>query len=536
MEEKDMKRRESPINIRRQEFDAVLFDLDGVLTKTARAHALSWKALFDDYLEKAVGLEEDQRKPFDISKDYLSFVDGKPRYEGVRSFLGSRSISLEYGTPQDSPEENTVCGLGNRKNMIFQEHVKKKGVEIHEGAIELVLLLRQKGFKTGIVTSSKNCSLVLKTADLEGLFDVKVDGLVSAELGLKGKPHPDIFLQAAEALKVQPPRTIVFEDALAGVESGRRGNFGLVIGVDRTGQENDLLEKGAHLVVQDLSTIQVEGSTLLWTSLLGKLPSALEAVPDLKREFQDKKLVIALDYDGTLTPIVDRPEMAVLSDSMRETLKRLARQFQVLIISGRDLEAIRGFIQLEGLIYAGSHGFDISSPDEMNLDFQMGKEFLPLLDRIEKKLEKAIMPVQGALVERKKFSIAVHYRLVPEELVEKVEKIVDQTLSEEPKLRKGYGKMVFELKPDLDWDKGKALLWLLQALHLDNDRTLPIYIGDDITDEDAFLVLQERGTGIVVREGEEERYSMARYSLEHTGQVQDFLDMLAGLEKGGEAS
>ncbi|MBN1332476.1 MAG: trehalose-phosphatase [Synergistales bacterium] len=524
------------LNIRRQDFDAVLFDLDGVITRTARAHAISWKKLFDEYLEKAPGLDEHQRQPFDMEKDYRSYVDGKPRYDGVRSFLESRGIFLDHGTPDDTPEEKTICGLGNRKNMIFHEYLENNGVDIHKGSRELVLLLKQKGFRTAVVTSSRNCSLVLKAAELENLFDAQVDGLVSEELGLKGKPHPDIFLEASRQLKVSPERAMVFEDALAGVESGRNGNFGCVVGVDRTGQKERLLEKGAHIVVNDLSTIKVEGSNLLWATRIGDLPSALDEVESIKTEAKDRQLVISLDYDGTLTPIVDRPEMAVLSDNMKKCLQKVSAKFPVIIISGRDLDDIRDLIRLEGLIYAGSHGFDISSPREMDLAFQMGEEFLPLLDRIETLLKKEISKIEGTIVERKKFSIAVHYRLVSEGQAWKVEKIVDDILAETPRLRKGFGKMVFELKPDIDWDKGKALLWLLEGLQMDMDKTLPIYIGDDITDEDAFLVLQGSGIGIVVREGETLRNSMARYALENTVEVKDLLEVLAGMSLEGGIS
>ena len=531
-----MLKEKPPLNIRRKAFDAVLFDLDGVITRTAEVHAISWKKLFDEYLESAPDLDEDQRCPFDEEKDYRSYVDGKPRYQGVQSFLESRGIFLDQGDPHDLPGEKTICGLGNRKNQIFHEYLEKNGVNIHKGSKELVLLLKQKGFKTAVVTSSRNCSLVLKAAELENLFDVQVDGLVSGEMGLKGKPHPDIFLEAARQLNVLPERTMVFEDALAGVESGRKGNFGCVVGVDRIGQKERLLEKGADIVVKDLSSIQVEGDTLLWATRIGSLPSALHAVHEIAAEAQKRKLLISLDYDGTLTPIVDRPEMAVLSDNMRKTLKEVSSEFPVIIISGRDLGDIRDLVGLEELIYAGSHGFDISSPREIDLAFQMGEEFLPVLDQTETLLEKEMSTIEGSLVERKKFSIAVHYRLVPEDQVWKVEKMVDHILAETPELRKGFGKMVFELKPDIDWDKGKALLWLLEGLKMDMDKTLPLYIGDDITDEDAFLVLQGSGIGIVVREGESLRNSMARYSLENTMEVRDFLQMLVEIPREGGRS
>jgi trehalose 6-phosphate phosphatase len=180
-----------------EKFDAVLFDLDGVVTRTAKVHAASWKRLFDEYLENRAAGEGGSWKPFDIESDYNLYVDGKPRYDGVRSFLESRGIDLPYGSPDDSPDAETICGLGNRKNRIFNEHLKSHGVETYEIAVEFLQLLKENGFKTAVVSSSKNCRAVLTAAGIEDLFDARVDGVVSARIGLEGKPQPDIFLEAA---------------------------------------------------------------------------------------------------------------------------------------------------------------------------------------------------------------------------------------------------------------------------------------------------------------------------------------------------
>jgi len=251
--------KEPALTVGRTDYDAVLFDLDGVVTKTAKVHAASWKELFDAYLSERSARIGEPFEPFDIASDYQEYVDGKPRYEGVRSFLESRGITLPYGTPDDPPDKITVCGLGNRKNELFHEHLESSGVETYEHAVELLHRLKASGFKTAVVSSSKNCVAVLKAANLSDIFDARVDGVTSARLGLKGKPDPDTFLEAARKLGVAPDRAIVIEDAVSGVEAGRRGNFGCVIGVDRVGHAGALKESGADLVVSDLSQIAVNG-------------------------------------------------------------------------------------------------------------------------------------------------------------------------------------------------------------------------------------------------------------------------------------
>ncbi|RLB84546.1 MAG: beta-phosphoglucomutase family hydrolase, partial [Deltaproteobacteria bacterium] len=235
-------------------YDAVLFDLDGVVTRTADTHADAWKKLFDEYLQKKGG--KSGYIAFDIKEDYIKYVDGKPRYHGVKDFLNSRSINIPYGSVLDAPGAETICGLGNRKNQFFSDLLKKEGVKVYGTSIVLIHQLRKNGFKTAIVSSSKNCLQVLKAADIEALFDTRVDGLVSESLGLAGKPEPDIFLEAAKRLEVDAKRCVVVEDALSGVEAGQKGGFGLVIGVNRKDQAEQLKQEGAHLVVNDLCEIK----------------------------------------------------------------------------------------------------------------------------------------------------------------------------------------------------------------------------------------------------------------------------------------
>jgi len=248
--------RPAEAEIRSDLLDAVIFDLDGVITDTASVHAAAWKRMFDRLLaDRAANPGEDDR-PFS-QDDYLRYVDGKPRYDGVSSFLDSRGISLPRGEPGDPPSAETVCGLGNRKDGLFAEVLRQDGVTAFPTSVELLHRLRESGFRTAIISASRNCAQVLEAAGASDLFDVKVDGVDADALGLKGKPDPAVFLAAAERLGVEPHRAAVVEDALAGVEAGRLGGFGLVIGVDRVGQAQALREHGADVVVGDLAEVRV---------------------------------------------------------------------------------------------------------------------------------------------------------------------------------------------------------------------------------------------------------------------------------------
>lgn len=239
-----------------QDYDAVLFDLDGVLTQTARVHAAAWKKLFDQFLERRAKVTGKIFVPFDEDADYRRYVDGKPRYDGVDSFIRSRGITLPWGSPEDAPGKESVCGLGNMKDEYFMAHIRQNGVKVYEGSVAFVKLLRELDVKTAVVSSSNNCEAVLKAAEIADLFDVRVDGLDIARNKLKGKPAPDTFLEAVQQLKVKPSRAVVVEDAIAGVKAGRAGKFGYVIGVDRNGHPRPLHEAGADEVVTNLAQVQ----------------------------------------------------------------------------------------------------------------------------------------------------------------------------------------------------------------------------------------------------------------------------------------
>jgi len=252
-------------------FKAVVFDMDGVITKTALTHAAAWKKMFDEYLLKR---EKEHGEPFvefTHAADYLPYVDGKPRYKGVQSFLESRGINIPYGEPSDIPGTETICGLGNRKNYAFNEVLEKEGVEVYPSTVALLIELKKAGIKLGVASSSKNCKPVLERVDLLDIFDTRVDGVVSAELGLHGKPEPDIFTTACDFFGVKYAEAIVVEDAVSGVQAGKKGKFGFTLGIARENNQIELEEAGADFIVEDLDEIGgIEGLNELFIKFASK--------------------------------------------------------------------------------------------------------------------------------------------------------------------------------------------------------------------------------------------------------------------------
>jgi beta-phosphoglucomutase family hydrolase len=230
-----------------------LFDLDGVLTQTAKVHDAAWKQMFDQFLRERADQAGQPFRPFDPVKDYEEYVDGKPRADGTRSFLASRGITLPEGDPDDPPDAPTVNGLGNRKNVLLLEMIRTQGVEPYEGSVRYVRAVRDAGLRRAVVSSSANAHDVLVAAGIDDLFEARIDGIVARREQLRGKPAPDTFLAGAKALGLTPAEAVVFEDALAGVEAGRAGRFGYVVGVDHVGQAEALKAHGADIVVEDLA-------------------------------------------------------------------------------------------------------------------------------------------------------------------------------------------------------------------------------------------------------------------------------------------
>jgi alpha,alpha-trehalase len=272
------------VAIRAGEIDAVIFDMDGVVTDTASVHAAAWARMFDRFLERRASVTGEPFRPF-TEDDYRRHIDGKPRYDGVSSFLAARGITLPFGDASDPPDSETVCGLGNRKDRDFLDHLRRDGVAAFPTTVALVERLRRAGVRVAVISASRNLDAVLAAGGVDDLFEVRVGGAEAQRLGLAGKPDPAIFLEASRRLGVPPGRTAVVEDALAGVRAGRSGGFGLVVGVDRTGHRADLESAGADVVVGDLGEVTVE-TTL---SPVRDLPDALATRDDTSRVAEERQ-------------------------------------------------------------------------------------------------------------------------------------------------------------------------------------------------------------------------------------------------------
>jgi alpha,alpha-trehalase len=352
----------------------------------------------------------------------------------------------------------------------------------------------------------------------------------------QAKPAADMFLRAAGQLGVEPSEAVVVEDAIAGIQAGREGGFGLVAGVARKRAADQLRQAGADVAVHDLRQLDAASPATQAANRPQTRPTAIEHVDRIGRWLHDRELALFSDYDGTLTPIVRRPEEAALSEDVRSLLQALSERSTVAIVSGRDRADVEQMVQLDGLAYAGSHGFDIRGPG-IEMEHEGAKRALPELDEAEREARARIEPIQGARVERKRFAVAVHYREITDDSdVRRVEQAVDEIRAERLSLRKKGGKKIFELQPDVAWDKGRAILWLEKELGLDAARFVLIYIGDDVTDEDAFRVLQDREAGVGIRVAPPTGGTQASYWLRDCEDVRQFLQSLLGILQETEAA
>jgi trehalose 6-phosphate phosphatase len=501
--------------IDRTAIDTVVFGIDGVVTRTAAVDAAAWKQLFDDFLERRAFAAGLGWTPFDADDDYRVHVEGKARCDGVRSFLSSRDITLPEGTPGDPPSAETVCGLGNRKNGYVIDQVERHGAQPLESTVRLVRILQRLGISTAVISAGEDVTAILDAVGMGTLFPLQVDGMTTRRQALPGKPDPAVFLEATRQLGCIPQRAIVIEATPAGVAAGRRGGFAHVIGVDLTGQPDALRASGADVVVADLADVTTDPEIL---------PSALSCAADIDRRSGGTPPAVFLDYDGTLTPIVERPELATLSDAMEAVLRGLASRCPVAILSGRDLADLQQMVSLVGVVYAGSHGFDVDAPEELGGRFRRGEDFADVLDAARTRLTEAVAPIAGAWVEEKAFAVTLHFRQVAPEDVPAVEAAFAAVAEAFPDLRRTGGKKVLELRPNVEWDKGRALQMLLERIDRGGPH-FPLFIGDDETDEDAFRAVA--GGGIGIRVGDPHVASAAEYSLADTDEVGTFLERLA---------
>lgn len=507
-----------PVIIDPRRHDAVLFDLDGVVTDTASVHAAAWAELFDDYLAGLAPVNGEDHSPF-TDTDYRRYVDGRPRYDGAREFLVSRGINLPWGSATDDAAD-TVCGLGNRKQALFTRRLAG-GVPAFPTTVALVRTLQDNGVGTAIFSASRNCADVLAAAGLGELFGVRVDGLVAEELGLPGKPEPAMLVEAARRLGMRPDRCVVVEDAEAGVAAGRSGGFALVIGIDRTGSGAELRRRGADVVVADLGEVEVRTGD----RRISSLPDALGAIETAAAA--GTRPAVFFDFDGTLSEIVNDPGAARLVDGADAALRSLAAVCPVAVLSGRDLADVTARIGVPGLWYAGSHGFELTGPDGGHHQNDTAAAAVPVLATVADELRGRLADIAGVLVEHKRFAVAVHYRNAARDRVAEVTATV-RDAGRDHGLRVTTGREVIELRPDIDWDKGKTLRWVADRMAGDGAPLLPVYLGDDITDEDAFDAISADGIPIMVRHSDDgDRATSARYALADPDQVREFTDHLA---------
>lgn len=494
---------------------AVVFDLDGVLVDTARLHGKAWKAAFDRLFDE-LGIEDE----FDEVEDYRRYVDGRPRYEGVAALLESRQIRMPSGAPEDGPGFSTEAAVGNLKNQLFHDLVESDGVEILAGAEDLVEAFAESGTPMAIVSSSRNVSRVLPDR-LARHFTVVFGGTDVAELGIPGKPEPGMFVEGAHRLGARPHEAAVVEDATAGVLAGRRGGFAVVVGIDPVGSLG-LKEAGADCVVAGVDSLPRDIGE--WGNLIDPPMDALANSGQIIDRLQGRPAIF-LDYDGTLTPIVDDPAAALIGEKEREVLRGLAASVPVAILSGRGLDDVKSLVALDGLTYSGSHGYEIERPDRSRSEQEAAADAVPQLDEAEKLLVGGTRRLPGVMIERKPYAIAVHTRRAEsQEAREGAGDLAREVVSQFDRLSLRGGKEIHELRPALDWDKGAALKQLLELI---DGGPVPLYIGDDETDEDGFLAVRTL-SGVGIRVGSAAgSETWADFLLDNPAEVLELLSTLA---------
>jgi trehalose 6-phosphate phosphatase len=495
--------------------EAAIFDLDGVLVDTAVLHARAWKETFDRFLAHR-GLDD----TFDEVSDYRAHVDGRPRYDGVAAFLASRDIDLPAGVPSDDPGYDTEAAIGNLKNQRFHELIDSEGIDPLPGAQNLLQALADRGVPIAIVSSSRNAPSVLPE-HLRPFIDVMVSGLDVEELGLPGKPAPDMFLEAARRLDVDPASAAVLEDAPAGVAAGRSGGFGVVIGIDPAG-DTHLDEMGADFAVDGVGDLPHDIAK--WADLVPPPPNAIQSFDSIVERLGPRPAVY-LDYDGTLTPIVDDPDLADIGEQERDVLRDLAAHATIAIVSGRGLDDVRSHVAVDGITYSGSHGFEIEMPDGERIEKNEAEAAVAQLDEAERLLEEGSADLGGIMIERKPYAIAVHTRRAESEVSRAAAGgLAREVASRFDGLVVRPGKEIQELRPAIDWNKGAAISHLRGLLP---DRPVPVYVGDDDTDEDGFLAVRREG-GIAVLVGSSPgAETWADYTLADPAETVAFLAALA---------
>lgn len=482
----------------------IVFDLDGVLTNTAKLHAAAWEKVFNEFLS------DRGEKPFVRGEDYRRYLDGKPREDGIRSFLNSREITVN---------ENLISTLGKKKNEYYLEYLHAWGPMLIEDSFSFVLRMFHNSIPMAVVSSSRNASLILKQTGLDRFIKILVDPSRDESEKLDGKPSPDYFLKACELMKVSPLECYMVEDAISGIEAGVKAKFKKVIGIKVTNDPlgmQELKTAGANEVVSSLWDI----------SGLEDILRIQDAYRSFDHLFLHKNnYFLFLDFDGTISEIVEDPSEARPVSGVTEIISKLAERMPVCIITGRDTPVIRNLIKLPHIYYSGCHGFEISGPGNYHFDLKEARELIPLFDEAQDYFSHEFDLLEGIVIERKKFGLAFHYRKIHDEKTvnEIVQKVQDYCQGhQEFKLKPG--EEVIEMLPNIDWDKGKSLQKLYDVLKLSRSELPPLYFGDGQTDEDAFREMLTWGEPVLV--GAQQKPTLARHHLNGPKETKRFLEKI----------
>lgn len=473
-----------------ESYAAVILDLDGVITATRSLHFAAWK----ETLDPLTSFNE---------KDYEKYVDGKPREEGLRTFLQSRHITLE---------NDELRSLSEKKNALYLKALDEKGLVIFSDALRALNNWKSKKIPLAVVSSSKNTSKILDRLGIKHYFDVQIDALVGANLNLKGKPAPDYFLEAAKQLGKSPKECAVVEDAVAGIEAGIGGKFKSVIGIYRPGQTSAraLEEAGADFVVTSLEEI------------FALKPNALQNWNKFQSIINGKELALFLDFDGTLSEIVTDFHQAKMLEPIKQILEKTAKSIKIAILSGRDRQDVKARVGVDNLFFAGCHGYDISGPGCFHFQVEEAESVVPEIEKASDRILELAENYEGLRLEKKKYFTAVHFRGVDSnkhpELKSKIKNIIESFENLEAR----HGKMVIEVAPKISWNKSEAVKKLCEVLELNHEQTVAVYLGDDLTDEDIFCELKSWGVGIKVGV-EKMDGTCADFSLKNPEEVGSFL-------------
>lgn len=500
---------------------AVVVDMSEVLLHTAAINKSAWEKVFSDFF-KIINLEQSFTED-----DFHTWFEGQPKFDRVRNFLNSRTINLPFGNQSDLAGFDSICSLEKRRSQVFNHLLNEGNLHVYDEAVQSLKIWKEKGLKTAIVSSDENFTKAVKHSDFINLFDVQIDGHASRKMGLKEKPEADLYKKAVRKLNLKPEECILLDDSIPGMQAGSKANMGLVVGINRRDNYRMLSENGADIVIDsfdELDLIDDPDIKAWFTTPIS--PFASEYVK-IGKEIYEKTPVLFLDYDGTLTPIVKQPEDAIISKEMQDVLQECASRFTVAAVSGRDMDDLKTRVNLPRLLYAGSHGFRISGPDGLYMEHEKTSEILPKLDLLNEKLNLSFEGIaEGVRIERKRYAIAIHYRNAKKEDIPLIKKTVTETVAGSADFKIGEGKKILEIKPAIEWHKGKAVLWILEKLGLtDRNKYIPIYIGDDVTDEDAYEALKDWGIGIQVGPGA--LPTAAKFRLKNIYQVRIFLKELA---------